>query len=521
MARLPKPGGDNGNWGDILNDYLSQTHNPDGTLKDNSVGSAQIADGSLTETLLDAGVQTKLNQITPTWSTLSGRPSVIGAGNDAAAARNAIGLDDGSGKIPSTLIPPVHTDDISGLSDRLAALSSADAYIDFTTKADGDPPAFLDTGQAVDFVSENQSNWKPQIANGELVHGSLPGSGPYAAYYQAQLNGDCYKAGARWVVDSNDGSTNGSMCLAAWSSIYGPPGDTVPKSPYHVTVNTLSPTNNVQFWVTDGGGSGSDHLKSIKSWTCSVPNSDGIEEWELSVHIDPASGTATFKLPGVESVSGSRYVSITEAEVNEVLNGFYGLPPVTFDQLLKGADVLIIEHYAPNNAQTSVYPRFLDMWGDILRPARNASNEIESHATVATSSLSTYVHYSPATAVNTTVPNTLTAIPGLSPLTFTLPLGCSAVEVEATLYYTVTTGPSRIIMNFSEGLTGFDTRTVLNTAPFVGEVRYTGYRNNLMPGSTHTFVLNHMVASGTGATLNCDGPNGYVASWKVTPVVAS
>jgi len=34
MARLPQPGGDNGNWGDILNDYLSQAHNPNGSLKD-------------------------------------------------------------------------------------------------------------------------------------------------------------------------------------------------------------------------------------------------------------------------------------------------------------------------------------------------------------------------------------------------------------------------------------------------------------------------------------------------------
>lgn len=33
MARLPQPGGDQGSWGDILNDYLSQSHNADGTLK--------------------------------------------------------------------------------------------------------------------------------------------------------------------------------------------------------------------------------------------------------------------------------------------------------------------------------------------------------------------------------------------------------------------------------------------------------------------------------------------------------
>jgi len=74
MARLPSPGGDNGNWGDILNDFLSQIHNGDGTLKANSVSAAALApgavdtaslqDGQITEVKLDNAVQTKLN--TPT-----------------------------------------------------------------------------------------------------------------------------------------------------------------------------------------------------------------------------------------------------------------------------------------------------------------------------------------------------------------------------------------------------------------------------------------------------------------------
>lgn len=81
MARLPQPGGDSGNWGDILNDYLSQALKSDGTIKDNAVTSnniapnaitgakiaadtinaIQIADGSIAESLLSPGVQTKLN----------------------------------------------------------------------------------------------------------------------------------------------------------------------------------------------------------------------------------------------------------------------------------------------------------------------------------------------------------------------------------------------------------------------------------------------------------------------------
>ncbi|HSX07456.1 MAG TPA: hypothetical protein VLG11_01030 [Candidatus Saccharimonadales bacterium] len=37
MTRLPQPGGDPGNWGAILNDFLSQAHNSDGTLKASAV----------------------------------------------------------------------------------------------------------------------------------------------------------------------------------------------------------------------------------------------------------------------------------------------------------------------------------------------------------------------------------------------------------------------------------------------------------------------------------------------------
>lgn len=33
MARLPVPGGDDGNWGEILNNFLRIEHNSDGTQK--------------------------------------------------------------------------------------------------------------------------------------------------------------------------------------------------------------------------------------------------------------------------------------------------------------------------------------------------------------------------------------------------------------------------------------------------------------------------------------------------------
>lgn len=72
MARLPQPGGDAGNWGAILNDYLAQSHKADGQLKDNSVTTTtlapdsitavNIADGSITEAHLDSTIQASLNK---------------------------------------------------------------------------------------------------------------------------------------------------------------------------------------------------------------------------------------------------------------------------------------------------------------------------------------------------------------------------------------------------------------------------------------------------------------------------
>src|SRR3990167_1205533 len=49
MARLPQTGGDAGNWGSIVNDYLSQAHKSDGTLKDDSVTKTHLTPTLRTE----------------------------------------------------------------------------------------------------------------------------------------------------------------------------------------------------------------------------------------------------------------------------------------------------------------------------------------------------------------------------------------------------------------------------------------------------------------------------------------
>lgn len=48
MARLPEVGGDKGNWGDILNDFLLQAHNADGSAKPDAsaAGAVVVSNGN-------------------------------------------------------------------------------------------------------------------------------------------------------------------------------------------------------------------------------------------------------------------------------------------------------------------------------------------------------------------------------------------------------------------------------------------------------------------------------------------
>lgn len=89
--RLPTPGADNGQWGAILNDYLSASHNSDGSLKpaavsaaggasgtlaDESVTTAKLANGAVTNAKLDSATQTTLSSVASKYTLPgSGMPS--------------------------------------------------------------------------------------------------------------------------------------------------------------------------------------------------------------------------------------------------------------------------------------------------------------------------------------------------------------------------------------------------------------------------------------------------------------
>jgi hypothetical protein len=78
MARLPNPGSDTNTWGNILNDFLSQAHNSDGTLKDIGLIAAKADDADV---IHNAGDET-IDGV----KTFTGSPVVPlpGSGTDAA-----------------------------------------------------------------------------------------------------------------------------------------------------------------------------------------------------------------------------------------------------------------------------------------------------------------------------------------------------------------------------------------------------------------------------------------------------
>lgn len=269
-----------------------------------------------------------------------------------------------------------NTTDIASLPSP-AAWAAADAFIDFTTKSNGDPPTRLDTGQAVDFTW-GPSNWKPQISSGKLITGTLPGSGNYADYYQAQLDGDCRAFGARWTVNSADGSTQGVSTLAAWAGIYQTSGTIVPRHAAHVTYSTTTGAWN--WYVSDGLDNA--NFIAVKSGTFTAPASDGSAVWDAAVYLDPDNGVGYGYLPGNDATTGTRFITVTNAEIAAAQTAAT-VPVRTLAYLIAGTSVVQCEHQASTAANTAIYPRFLNMWGEVLRFPRDRARAIWQEATKA------------------------------------------------------------------------------------------------------------------------------------------
>lgn len=132
MARLPQPGGDEGNWGTILNDFLMQAHQANGSLQTSIVDTDQIIDQAVTTDKLASDIQTTIAKATRAYAavaTLTDQATIATDASPTAHYRVTITNNRTLG------IPTGSTDGFNGLWEVTA--SGGDYTLTLTTTGSG------------------------------------------------------------------------------------------------------------------------------------------------------------------------------------------------------------------------------------------------------------------------------------------------------------------------------------------------------------------------------------------------
>ena len=176
MARLPNPGADSGTWGTILNDFLAQAHNSDGSLKSSAVtASGAAADSAVVHT---SGAETIAGTKTFSASPVVPTPTQ----NGHAATKNyvdgvvAAGAPDATSSTKGLI---QLAGDLGGTGGTAAAPVIADNAI---TTAKLDAGAVTTTKLATGAVTTNE------IADGTITNTDISASAAIAKSKLASLN---------------------------------------------------------------------------------------------------------------------------------------------------------------------------------------------------------------------------------------------------------------------------------------------------------------------------------------------
>lgn len=178
MSRLPIPGGDTNNWGSVLNDFLAQSHNADGSLKTDSVGAAALADNTVTNTTISISAdidQSKIHDLTgdlatkePTITATTSADYYRGDKTFQTLDKAAVGL--GNVDNTSDVSKPVSTATQIALNAKLDTATATTTYAPFITAGRYAGVGICNLG---DSITSNYGNSTSTGADGYLTWGLI------------------------------------------------------------------------------------------------------------------------------------------------------------------------------------------------------------------------------------------------------------------------------------------------------------------------------------------------------------
>ncbi len=206
MARLPTPGGDDGSWGNILNDYLSVEHDVDGTLKPSgSIGTKYTKPApGIPKADLTASVQASLD---------NADAAVAGTAPDANATTK--GLVKLAGDLAGTAALPI----VPGLSAKeptITAGTTSQYYrgdksfqtLDKTAVGLTNVDNTSDTNKPVSTATQTALNAKATATRQITAGTGLSGGGDLTADRSLSV---AYGSAAGTAAQGNDGRISGAL----------------------------------------------------------------------------------------------------------------------------------------------------------------------------------------------------------------------------------------------------------------------------------------------------------------------
>ena len=290
MARLPQPGADHGTWGAILNDYLSTSHESDGTIKNGSVTDAKIASGIS---------QSKITNLSS---------DLAAKANDAAVIHNS-GAETVAGIKTFSASPIVPTQTTNTQAANKTYVDTALAAVSGGTIADGSvttaklaDAAVTDekvaSGIAQSKITNLTTDLSAKVASTVQVatSGSLTGGGDLSANRTLSLTGDNATPGNDRYYGTNASGTKGFYPLPAGSGDPTLGGDlSGTASNAQIAAGAVSTTELANSAVTDAKVASGISQAKITNLSTDLANK--------------ATDSAVVHLAGAETISGVKTYS--------------------------------------------------------------------------------------------------------------------------------------------------------------------------------------------------------------------